>query len=350
MQTHAYGNQAADQPLAPLTIERRTVEATDVALDILFCGICHSDLHTARGEWEGTLYPCVPGHEIVGRVTDVGAEVSGFSVGEVVGVGCMVGSCRTCPSCQEGEEQYCTGSGLVGTYNGVDTHLGGHTFGGYSRHVVVDQDFVLHIKHDEQDLAGVAPLLCAGITTYSPLRHWKVGPGQEVGVVGLGGLGHMGVKLAAAMGARVTVFTTSANKRDDAQRLGAQDVIVSRDADAMAAAAGRFDFILNTVAAPLDLDPYLAALKRDGTMVLVGVPAEPHKSPQVGNLVFGRRSLAGSLIGGIRETQEMLDFCHEHGITADIEMIRAEEINDAYERMVRSDVKYRFVIDIASLS
>jgi uncharacterized zinc-type alcohol dehydrogenase-like protein len=350
MQTHAYGNQAADQPLAPLTIERRTVEATDVALDILFCGICHSDLHTARGEWEGTLYPCVPGHEIVGRVTDVGAEVSGFSVGEVVGVGCMVGSCRTCPSCQEGEEQYCTGSGLVGTYNGVDTHLGGHTFGGYSRHVVVDQDFVLHIKHDEQDLAGVAPLLCAGITTYSPLRHWKVGPGQEVGVVGLGGLGHMGVKLAAAMGARVTVFTTSANKRDDAQRLGAQDVIVSRDADAMAAAAGRFDFILNTVAAPLDLDPYLAALKRDGTMVLVGVPAEPHKSPQVGNLVFGRRSLAGSLIGGIRETQEMLDFCHEHGITADIEMIRAEEINQAYERMVRSDVKYRFVIDIASLA
>ena len=345
----AYGNQAADRPLEPLTIERRAVGPTDVAIDILYCGVCHSDLHTARGEWSGTMYPCVPGHEIVGRVTAVGNAVEKFREGDVVGVGCMVDSCRTCPSCRESEEQYCTGSGFVGTYNGEDRHLGGHTFGGYSKHIVVDQDFVLRIRHGEEDLAAVAPLLCAGITTYSPLRHWKVGPGQDVGVVGLGGLGHMGVKLAAAMGARVTVFTTSPDKREDALRLGAHDVIVSRDAEQMKAAEGRFDFILNTVAAPLDLDPYLAALKRDGTMVLVGVPAEPHKSPEVGNLIFRRRALAGSLIGGIRETQEMLDFCHEHGITADIEMIRMGEINQAYDRMVRSDVKYRFVIDMASL-
>lgn len=349
MQTAAFGNHAADQPLVPLAIERRAPGPRDVAIDILFCGVCHSDLHTARGEWAGTLYPCVPGHEIVGRVTQTGGEVTSFAPGDIVGVGCMVDSCRTCPSCKEGEEQYCTGTGFVGTYNGVDRHLGGHTFGGYSRHVVVDQDFVLRIRHDEKDLAAVAPLLCAGITTYSPLRHWKVGPGQEVAVVGLGGLGHMGVKIAAAMGARVTVFTTSPDKRADAERLGAHDVIVSRDAGQMEAAAGRFDFILNTVAAPLDLDPYLETLKRDGTMVLVGVPAEPHQSPDVGKLVFRRRALAGSLIGGIRETQEMLDFCHEHGIVADIEMIGMDEINTAYDRMVRSDVKYRFVIDLATL-
>lgn len=349
MQTAAFGNHAADQPLAQLTIGRRAPGPRDVAIDILFCGVCHSDVHTARSEWAGTLFPCVPGHEIVGRVTEVGRDVTGFAVGETVGVGCMVDSCRTCPSCQEGEEQYCTGTGFVGTYNGIDHHSGGHTFGGYSRHIVVNQDFVLRIRHDEKDLAAVAPLLCAGITTYSPLRHWKVGPGQEVAVVGLGGLGHMGVKIAAAMGARVTVFTTSPDKRADAERLGAHDVIVSRDAGQMEAAAGRFDFILNTVAASLDLDPYLATLKRDGTMVLVGVPAEPHKSPDVGNLVFRRRALAGSLIGGIRETQEMLDFCHEQGIVADIEMIRMDEINTAYDRMVRSDVEYRFVIDLDTL-
>ncbi|HYZ48636.1 MAG TPA: NAD(P)-dependent alcohol dehydrogenase [Sphingomonas sp.] len=349
MKTHAYGNEAADRPLHPLTIERREPSPRDVAIDILFCGVCHSDLHTARGEWNGTLYPCVPGHEIVGRVSAVGGDVTRFREGDIVGVGCMVDSCRTCPSCHAGEEQYCTGTGLVGTYNSKDRHLGGHTFGGYSKHIVVDEDFVLRIGHDEKDLAAVAPLLCAGITTYSPLRHWKVGPGQEVGVVGLGGLGHMGVKLAAAMGARVTVFTTSPDKREDALKLGAHDVIVSRDPEQMAAAEGRFDFILNTVAARLDLDPYLAALKRDGTMVLVGVPAEPHKSPEVGKLVFARRSLAGSLIGGIRETQEMLDFCQQHGITSDIEMIRMDEIDQAYDRMVRSDVKYRFVIDMATL-
>lgn len=341
-----YAAQSTDAPLAPFTFERRDVGATDVAIDILYCGVCHSDLHTARGEWAGTLYPCVPGHEIVGRVTAVGDQASRFSVGQLVGVGCMVDSCRACPSCEEGEEQYCTGSGFVGTYNGPDKHLGGHTFGGYSNHIVVDQDYVLTIGHDEQDLAAVAPLLCAGITTYSPLRHWKVGPGHKVGIVGLGGLGHMGVKLAVAMGADVTVFTTSPDKRDDASRLGAHQVIVSRNPDEMVSAQGTFDFILNTVAAPLDLDPYLAALKRDGTMVLVGVPAEPHQAPNVGSLVFGRRSLAGSLIGGIRETQEMLDFCAEHGITSDIEMIELGQINVAYERMVRSDVEYRFVIDL----
>ncbi|MBA2920354.1 alcohol dehydrogenase catalytic domain-containing protein [Sphingomonas sp. MAH-20] len=349
MTTQAYGNTAADRPLGPLTIERRAPGPRDVAIDILFCGVCHSDLHTARGEWSGTLYPCVPGHEIVGRVAAVGGEVDRFKAGDVVGVGCMVDSCGTCPSCRDSEEQYCTGSGFVGTYNGEDAHLGGHTFGGYSKRIVVDQDFVLRIGHDEKDLAAVAPLLCAGITTYSPLRHWKVGPGQKVGVVGLGGLGHMGVKIAAAMGADVTVFTTSPDKREDALKLGAKDVIVSRDPAAMKAAEGTFDFILNTVAAPLDLDPYLAALKRDGTMVLVGVPADPHKSPDVGKLIFRRRALAGSLIGGIRETQEMLDFCRDHGLTADIELIRMDEINTAYDRMVKSDVKYRFVIDMASL-
>lgn len=349
MQTQAYGTEAADRPLEPMTIERREPGPRDVAIDIAFCGVCHSDLHTARNEWGGTVYPCVPGHEIVGRVTAVGGEVDGFKVGDTVGVGCMVDSCRTCPSCREGEEQYCTGSGFVGTYGGIDPVLGGPTHGGYTRHIVVDQDFVLRIGHDEKDLAAVAPLLCAGITTYSPLAHWKVGPGQKVGVVGLGGLGHMGVKIAAAMGADVTVFTTSPDKRDDALKLGAKDVIVSRDKDQMRAAAGTFDFILNTVAAPHDLDPFVAALKRDGTMVLVGVPAEPHPSPAVFNLVMKRRSIAGSLIGGIRETQEMLDFCHKHGITSDIEMIAMDEINHAYERMLKSDVKYRFVIDMGSL-
>ncbi|MFZ5704731.1 MAG: NAD(P)-dependent alcohol dehydrogenase [Pseudomonadota bacterium] len=350
MQTHGYAAHSADTPLAPFSFDRREPGPTDVAIDILFCGVCHSDLHTARGEWGGTLYPCVPGHEIVGRVTAVGSDVSLFSVGQTVGVGCMVDSCGHCPSCQDGEEQYCTGEGgFIGTYNGHDKHLGGHTFGGYSAHIVVDQGFVLRVDHDEKDLAAVAPLLCAGITTYSPLRHWKVGPGQQVGVVGLGGLGHMGVKIAAAMGAEVTVFTTSPDKRDAALALGAKDVVVSRDAEAMAAQAGRFDFILNTVAASHNLDPFLNALKRDGTMVLVGVPEEAHPSPSVGGLIFRRRSLAGSLIGGIAETQEMLDFCRDHGITADIETIPMQAIDQAYDRMVRSDVKYRFVIDMQSL-
>ena len=349
MQTHGYAAQSADTPLAPFRFDRRDPGPRDVAIDILFCGVCHSDLHTVRSEWAGTIYPCVPGHEIVGRVTAVGAEVTGFAVGDTVGVGCMVGSCGECPSCHGGEEQYCTGSGFVGTYNGTDSHSGGHTLGGYSAHIVVDEGFVLRIGHDERDLAAVAPLLCAGITTYSPLRHWKVGPGQQVGIVGLGGLGHMGVKIAVAMGARVTVFTTSPDKRDDARALGAHDIVISRDAEQMAAQRGRFDFILNTVAAPLDLDPFITALKRDGTMVLVGVPGEPHKSPSVGNLIFGRRSIAGSLIGGVAETQEMLDFCRDHGVIADIEMIPIQAIDRAYDRMVKSDVKYRFVIDMQSL-
>ena len=347
--TQGYAAQAADAPLAPFRFERRDPGAKDVAIDILYCGVCHSDLHTARGEWDGTLYPCVPGHEIVGRVTAVGSDVTKFKVGDIAGVGCMVDSCGHCPSCTDGEEQYCETTGFVGTYNGPDEVMGGHTFGGYSDHIVVTEDFVLHIGHDEKDLAAVAPLLCAGITTYSPLHHWKVGPGQKVGIVGLGGLGHMGVKIAAAMGAEVYVFSTSPGKRDDAKRLGAKDLIVSKDADQMAAHAGSFDFILNTVAAPHDLDALLVQLKRDGTMCLVGVPAEPHPAPSVGNLVFRRRALAGSLIGGIKETQEMLDFCKEHGLTSDIEVIRMEQIDEAYERMVKGDVKYRFVIDMATL-
>ena len=347
---HGYAAHAADAPLQPFAFERRDPGPRDVAIDILFCGVCHSDLHTVRGEWGGTRYPCVPGHEIVGRVRAVGGEVERFAEGQLVGVGCMVDSCCECSSCRDGEEQYCTGpGGFIGTYNGDDRHLGGHTFGGYSDHVVVDQDFVLSIGHNEADLAAVAPLLCAGITTYSPLRHWKVGPGQRVGVVGLGGLGHMGVKLAAAMGAEVVVITTSPGKRDDAIRLGASDVVVSRDEDQVRAAAGTFDFILNTVSASLDLDQYLMLLKRDGVMVLLGVPEHPHEGPKVGNLVFYRRSLAGSLIGGVRETQEMLDFCRERGIVSDVEVIPMEGIEGAYDRMVRRDVKYRFVVDMRTL-
>jgi uncharacterized zinc-type alcohol dehydrogenase-like protein len=345
----SYAAQSAESPMAPFSFDRRDPGPKDVVIDILFCGVCHSDLHTARSEWGGTLYPCVPGHEIVGRVTAVGGEVTKFQVGDVAAVGCMVDSCGHCPSCAEGEEQYCETTGMVGTYNGRDEVLGGHTFGGYSDHIVVVEDFVLKVSHAEADLAAVAPLLCAGITTYSPLRHWKVGPGQKVGIVGLGGLGHMGVKIAAAMGAHVVVFTTTPDKREDALRLGAHDVVVSRDKEQMKAHRGSFDFILNTVAAPHDLDAFLVLLKRDGTMTLVGVPASPHPAPSVGNLVMRRRALAGSLIGGIAETQEMLDFCQQHGLTADIEMIPIQEIDTAYERMARSDVKYRFVIDMQSL-
>ena len=346
---HGYAASSADAPLAPFTFERRDCQPDDVAIDILFCGVCHSDLHTARGEWDGTLYPCVPGHEIVGRVSAVGGDVTKFAVGDIVGVGCMVDSCGRCASCADGEEQYCETTGFVGTYNGPDPVLGGHTFGGYSDRIVVKDSFVLKIGHDEKDLAAVAPLLCAGITTYSPLRHWKVGPGQKVGIVGLGGLGHMGVKIAAAMGAEVYVFSTSPGKREDAKRLGATDLIVSKDEDAMAAHVGTFDFILNTVAASHNLDQFLMLLKRDGTMTLVGVPEEPHPSPSVGALVFKRRALAGSLIGGIAETQEMLDFCRDHGLVADIEMLAMKDIEQGYDRMQRSDVKYRFVIDMATL-
>ena len=348
MTTHAYGAHAADKPLEALTIQRRAPGPRDVQIDIAYCGVCHSDLHTVRSEWQGTLYPCVPGHEIVGHVSAVGGEVTGFEVGDTVGVGCLVDSCQSCAACEEGLEQYCD-NGFVGTYNGQTKDEPGHTLGGYSQRIVVDEGFVLKVHHPAEQLAAVAPLLCAGITTYSPLRHWNVGPGQKVGIVGIGGLGHMGIKLAHAMGARVVAFTTSESKKQDALALGADEVVVSRNRDEMKAHTGSFDFILDTVAASHDLDAYTALLKRDGTLCLVGVPEDPHPSPNVGPLIFRRRAIAGSLIGGIKETQEMLDFCAEHGIVSEIEMIRMQQIDDAYERMLRSDVKYRFVIDMASL-
>jgi len=348
MTTKAYGTHAADKPFEPIEIQRRAPGASDVQIDIAYCGVCHSDLHTARSEWGGTLYPCVPGHEIVGHVSAVGANVKGFKVGDTVGVGCMVGSCQHCAACDEGLEQYCE-KGLIGTYNGPTPDAPGHTLGGYSQRIVVDEKFVLKVRHPEEQLAAVAPLLCAGITTYSPLRHWNVGPGKKVGVVGIGGLGHMGVKIAHAMGAHVVAFTTSESKRQAALDLGADEVVISKDAAQMKAHAGSFDMILDTVAASHDLDAFSSLLKRDGTLVLVGVPEHAHPSPNVGNLIFKRRSIAGSLIGGIAETQEMLDFCAEKGIVAEIEMIRAQDIDRAYDRMVKSDVKYRFVIDNASM-
>jgi uncharacterized zinc-type alcohol dehydrogenase-like protein len=348
MPVKAYGASAGDKPLESMDITRRAPGAHDVQIDIAYCGVCHSDLHTVRAEWAGTLYPCVPGHEIVGRVSAVGGHVSGFQVGDLVGVGCMVDSCRHCADCESGLENYC--DAMVGTYNGPTQDAPGHTLGGYAQQIVVDAGYVLRVRHPEDQLAAVAPLLCAGITTYSPLRHWQAGPGKKVGIVGIGGLGHMGIKLARALGAHVVAFTTSASKREDAEALGAHQVVVSNDADAMAAQASQLDLIINTVAAPHDLDAFLALLKRDGTMVLVGAPATPHPSPQVFNLITRRRAIAGSMIGGIPETQEMLDFCAQHGIVADIEMIRADEINEAYERMLKGDVKYRFVIDNATLA
>jgi uncharacterized zinc-type alcohol dehydrogenase-like protein len=345
----AYGALAADQPLESMRIERRAPGPHDVQIDIAYCGVCHSDLHTVRSQWGGTRYPCVPGHEIVGHVSAVGAAVKRFKVGDIVGVGCMVDSCQHCPSCAEGLEQYCE-NGFVGTYNGKTPDAPGHTLGGYSQRIVVSDKFVLEIRHPQEQLAAVAPLLCAGITTYSPLRHWQAGPGRKVGIVGIGGLGHMGVKLAHAMGAHTVAFTTSANKRQDALDLGADEVVVSRNADEMARHAGTFDLILDTVAASHDLDAYTGLLRRDGTLVLIGVPEHPHPSPGVANLIFKRTAIAGSLIGGIAETQEMLDFCAAHGIVADIEMISMRDIDDAYDRMLESDVKYRFVIDNASLA
>jgi uncharacterized zinc-type alcohol dehydrogenase-like protein len=348
MTTQAYGAYAADKPLEPIAIERREPGPRDVQIEIAFCGVCHSDLHTVRSEWGGTLYPCVPGHEIVGHVSAVGAEVSGFAVGDTVGVGCLVDSCQHCAACDEGLEQYCT-SGFTGTYNGPTQDPPGHTLGGYSQRIVVDEKFVLRIRHSEDQLAAVAPLLCAGITTWSPLRHWNAGPGKKVGIVGIGGLGHMGIKLAHALGAHTVAFTTSESKRQDALDLGADEVVVSRNEEEMAAHAGSFDFILNTVAASHDLDAFTALLKRDGTLCLVGVPEHSHPSPNVGNLIFKRRSIAGSLIGGIAETQEMLDFCAENGIVSEIEMIPVQQIDEAYDRMQKSDVKYRFVIDNKSL-
>lgn len=349
MATKAYAAQSGTTPLAPFSFERRAPGAHDVQIDIAYCGVCHSDLHQVRSEWGGTLYPCVPGHEIVGRVSAVGDHVSGFAVGDLVGVGCLVDSCQHCASCADDLEQYCE-NGFVGTYNGKTDDAPGHTLGGYSDRIVVRDKFVLKIRHAEKDLAAAAPLLCAGITTWSPLKHWGAGPGKKVGIVGIGGLGHMGVKLAHALGAHVVAFTTSEAKRQDALDLGADEVVVSRNADEMKAHTGSFDFILNTVAASHNLDAFIALLKRDGTMTLVGAPEHPHPSPAVFPLILGRKSIAGSLIGGIKETQEMLDFCAEKGITADIELIPIQDIEKAYERMQKSDVKYRFVIDSQTLA
>jgi alcohol dehydrogenase (NADP+) len=342
-----YGATNAKEPLSKLDFERRDPRPDDVLIDILYCGVCHSDLHTVRNEWGNTIYPVVPGHEVVGRVQAVGDAVTRFKPGDLVGVGCMVDSCQHCSACAEGLEQYCE-NGFVGTYNGEEMHSGGMTYGGYASNIVVRDKFVLRIP-ESLDAAAASPLLCAGITTWSPLREWKVGPGMKVGIVGLGGLGHMGIKLAHALGAHTVLFTTSPGKAEDAKRLGADQVVVSKDASQMQAHLNSFDFILNTVAAPHPLDPFIELLKRDGTMTLVGAPASPHPSPQVFNLIMKRRRLAGSLIGGIAETQEMLDFCGQHGIVSDIEMIRIQDINEAYERMLKSDVKYRFVIDMASL-
>ncbi|MDF3078272.1 MAG: NAD(P)-dependent alcohol dehydrogenase [Sphingobacteriaceae bacterium] len=342
----AFGTEAAEAPLQQLTIKRRNPTPYDVEIEILFCGVCHSDLHTARNEWHGTVYPCVPGHEIVGRIVSVGGHVSKFKVGDLAGVGCMVDSCRECDYCQEGLEQYCE-VGNIGTYNSPDKHLGIRTYGGYSESVVVDEAFVLHIP-ENLDLAATAPLLCAGITTYSPLKHWNVGPGQKVGVVGLGGLGHMAVKLAKAMGAEVIVFTTSESKFEDARRLGADDVVLSKDPEQMKKYTGKLHFLLDAVSAQHDINLYLSLLRVDGTLALVGAPELPLPVAAF-SLIPYRRSLAGSMIGGIAETQEMLDFCGKHGITSDIEMINIQQINEAYERLLKGDVKYRFVIDMASL-
>lgn len=340
----AFGTESVDGPFREMTIARREVTASDVEIEILFCGICHSDLHYARNEWSGmpASFPCVPGHEIVGRVQAVGAGVSRFKVGDLVGVGCLVDADRTCPECQEGLEQYCPN--MVLTYGSPDKHLGGVTHGGYAESIVVDENFVLRIP-ENLDPAGAAPLLCAGITTWSPLRHWRVGAGQKVGVVGLGGLGHMGVKFAKALGAHVVVFTTSTSKREDALRLGAAEVVISTNPDEMARHFGSFHFILDTVSAEHDLNAYLQLLRRDGNLTLVGAPDKPLPVSSFG-LIFGRRSLSGSLIGGIAETQEMLDFCGEHNITSDVEVITGEKIDEAYARLVKSDVKYRFAIDM----
>ena len=344
----AYSVSSATSPFIPATIERRDPIADDVQIEILYCGVCHSDLHQARNEWSGmmpTVYPCVPGHEIVGRVTRVGPSVKKFKVGDLAAVGCMVDSDGTCPECQAGLEQFCPNFTL--TYNFPDKHLGGVTYGGYSDSIVVKERFVLRVPGN-LDLAGTAPLLCAGITTYSPLRHWGVTRGKKVGVVGLGGLGHMGVKFAHALGAHVVVFTTSPSKKEDALRLGADEVVISKDANEMAKHAGSFDFILDAVAAPHDINAYINMLARDGNITMVGAPEQPLPVGVFG-LLFRRRSFSGSLIGGIAETQEMLDFCSQHNIVSDVEVIPIQKLNEAYERLLKSDVKYRFSIDMASL-
>jgi alcohol dehydrogenase (NADP+) len=346
LSTKGYAAQGAQEQLKPFSFERREPRAADVQLEILFCGVCHSDLHIARNEWGRTLYPCVPGHEIAGRVVRVGDAVKKFQEGDLAAVGCLVDSDRVCENCRAGLEQFCE-QGATLTYNSKDPHTGGTTYGGYSKSIVVDQDFVLRLS-DKLDMASAAPLLCAGITTYSPLRRWKVGRGQKVGVVGLGGLGHMAVKFANAFGAEVTLFTTSEGKTADAKRLGAHEVVISRDEEAMEKQSRSFDFLIDTVSASHDINAYLALLKRDGTLVMVGIPAEAVPVAAF-SLLMPRRQLTGSLIGGIAETQEMLDFCAERGIACEIELIAIDTINTAYERMLKSDVKYRFVIDVASL-
>jgi uncharacterized zinc-type alcohol dehydrogenase-like protein len=344
-----FAARSATAPLGPFTFARRAPRPQDVQIEILYCGVCHSDLHQVRNEWQSvmpTVYPCVPGHEIVGRVVKVGKDVKKFKEGDLAAVGCLVDSCRICDNCRDGYQQYCQ-NGFTLTYNSEEKILGGVTYGGYSDSIVVDEAYVLRVS-GKLDPAGTAPLLCAGITTYSPLRHWKAGKGKKVGIVGLGGLGHMAVKFAHSFGAHTVVFTTSPNKSADAKRLGADEVVVSRNADEMQKHAGTFDFILDAVSAEHDLNAYLQLLKRDGTLTLVGAPEKP--SPVASfNVIFGRRSLSGSAIGGLPETQEMLDYCAEHGIVSDIELIPIQQINQAYERLAKGDVKYRFVIDIASL-
>jgi len=347
--TNSYAAQTATSPLAPHALERRATGERDVEIDIQFCGVCHSDLHTARGEWPGITFPVVPGHEIVGRVSKVGAGVKGFKVGDRAAVGCMVDACKTCQNCSAGFEQYCDKE-VIFSYNSPDrVGPGPMTYGGYSKSIVVDERFVLHVPSN-LDLAAAAPLLCAGITTYSPLKHWGAGPGKKVGIVGLGGLGHMGVKFSAAMGAETVLFTTSPGKEADGKRLGAHQVVISRDEAQMAKHLQSFDFILSTVAVSHNLDAYTTLLKRDGTLCLVGAPATPHPSPMIWPLLLKRRSIAGSAIGGIKETQEMLNFCGERGIVCEIEKIAMNQIEVAYERMLKSDVRYRFVIDMSTLA
>ena len=343
----AFGTNAADAPLKEMKIDRRDLTTKDIEIEILYCGVCHSDLHTARNDWGFTMYPAVPGHEIVGRVTQVGSEVTKLKVGDFAGVGCLVDSCQTCESCKNDLEQYCL-TGWTGTYGGVDKHLGGPTFGGYSEKIVVDEHFVLKVPSN-LDLAAVAPLLCAGITTWSPLRHWNVTKGSKVAVVGLGGLGHMAIKLAKGLGAEVTLFSRTPDKEKDALALGADAVVISSDENHMQSVSGKFDLIIDTVPYVHDVNPYVATLNISGTLVLVGYlgPLDPMLNSVP--MILGRKSVAGSLIGGLAETQEMLDFCGEHNIVSEIEMIKMQDINEAYERMLKSDVKYRFVIDMASL-
>jgi len=346
----AYAALDPTSPLGPFQFERREPGPHDVQIDILYCGVCHSDLHTVKSEWQGTVYPCIPGHEIVGRVSKIGAAVTGFAIGALAGVGVMVDSCRTCASCEVGLEQYCDRAQVTYTYNSKDKlGPGPVTYGGYSNQIVVDESFCLRIS-DKLPLAAAAPLLCAGITCWSPLKHWGAGPGKKVGVVGLGGLGHMGVKFAHAFGAHTVMFTSTPAKAEDARRLGADEVVITSDAAAFAAHASSFDLIIDTVAVSHDLDTYTQLLRRDGTLTLVGIPETPHPSPAVGKLLSRRRSIAGSQVGGIGETQEMLNFCAAHGIVCDIELIPIQQINEAYVRMLKSDVKYRFVIDMASLT